>query len=460
MPFGRKIEVKKSKYEIDMCNGSIMDKLISFSLPLMLSGILQLMFNAVDIIVVGRFSGSEALAAVGSTTALISMFTNLFIGVSLGTSVLTARFYAAGRDQEVSETVHTSIMLALLSGILMVFVGLFFSRGALELMDTPDDVIDLSTLYMKIYFVGMPFFMLYNYGAAVLRAVGDTKRPLFYLVTAGIINVCFNLFFVIVCHLGVAGVGLATVIAEYISAALIIRCLMRSQGCCHLDLHQLGIVKGKLRQIMQIGLPAGMQGVVFSLSNVLIQSSINSFGSTAMAGNTASMNIENFIYISMNTFQQTAMSFTSQNYGAGEEKRIHKVLFICQGLVISVGLIFGVGAWLAGDTLLSIYSSDPNVIQFGKDRMAVICTAYFLCGIMDTMVGALRGVGYSLMPMIVSLIGACGLRIVWIFTAFQIHRSLWMLYISYPITWIITGGVHILCYILVRRKQLQTVKNL
>ena len=278
-------------------------------------------------------------------------------------------------------------------------------------------------------------------------------------MTAGVINVCFNLFFVIVCHLGVAGVGLATVIAEYISAVLIIRCLMRSQGCCHLDLHQLGIVKNKLRQIMQIGLPAGMQGVVFSLSNVLIQSSINSFGSTAMAGNTASMNIENFIYISMNTFQQTAMSFTSQNYGAGEEKRIHKVLFICQGLVISVGLIFGVGAWLAGDTLLSIYSSDPNVIQFGKDRMSVICTAYFLCGIMDTMVGALRGVGYSLMPMIVSLIGACGLRIVWIFTAFQIHRSLWMLYISYPITWIITGGVHILCYILVRRKQLQTVKN-
>ena len=442
-----------------MCNGTIMDKLISFALPLMVSGILQLMFNAVDIIVVGRFSGSQALAAVGSTTALINVFTNLFIGVSLGANVLAARFYAAGKDKEMSHTVHTAITLALVSGVVMAVFGLVFSRWALEIMGTPADVIDQSTLYMRIYFLGMPFFLVYNYGAAILRAVGDTKRPLFYLVTAGVINVCFNLFFVIVCHLGVAGVGLATVIAEYISAALIIRCLMRSQGCCHLDLHQLGIVKGKLRQIMQIGLPAGMQGVVFSLSNVLIQSSINSFGSTAMAGNTASMNIENFIYISMNTFQQTAMSFTSQNYGAGEEKRIHKVLFICQGLVISVGLIFGVGAWLAGDKLLSIYSSDLNVIQFGKNRMAVICTTYFLCGIMDTMVGALRGVGYSLLPMIVSLIGACGLRIVWIFTAFQIHRSLWMLYISYPITWIITGGVHILCYVLVRRKQLQAEKN-
>ena len=410
-------------YEIDMCHGPLFGKIIRFSIPLMLSGILQLLFNAADIIVVGRFVGSTALAAVGSTSSLINLLINLFIGFSVGANVLVARFHGAGRDDEVNETVHTAITLSMISGIFLLILGVTVTRSS------------------------------------ILRAVGDTKRPLFYLVTAGIINVCFNLFFVIVCHLGVAGVGLATVIAEYISAALIIRCLMRSQGCCHLDLHQLGIVKGKLRQIMQIGLPAGMQGVVFSLSNVLIQSSINSFGSTAMAGNTASMNIENFIYISMNTFQQTAMSFTSQNYGAGEEKRIHKVLFICQGLVISVGLIFGVGAWLAGDTLLSIYSSDPNVIQFGKDRMAVICTAYFLCGIMDTMVGALRGVGYSLMPMIVSLIGACGLRIVWIFTAFQIHRSLWMLYISYPITWIITGGVHILCYILVRRKQLQTVKN-
>ena len=366
-------------YEIDMCHGPLFGKIIRFSIPLMLSGILQLLFNAADIIVVGRFVGSTALAAVGSTSSLINLLINLFIGFSVGANVLVARFHGAGRDDEVNETVHTAITLSMISGIFLLILGVTVTRTLLIWMGSPDDVLDQSSLYLKIYFLAMPATLLYNFGSSILRAVGDTKRPLFYLVTAGIINVCFNLFFVIVCHLGVAGVGLATVIAEYISAALIIRCLMRSQGCCHLDLHQLGIVKGKLRQIMQIGLPAGMQGVVFSLSNVLIQSSINSFGSTAMAGNTASMNIENFIYISMNTFQQTAMSFTSQNYGAGEEKRIHKVLFICQGLVISVGLIFGVGAWLAGDTLLSIYSSDPNVIQFGKDRMAVICTAYFLC---------------------------------------------------------------------------------
>ena len=342
-------------YEIDMCHGPLFGKIIRFSIPLMLSGILQLLFNAADIIVVGRFVGSTALAAVGSTSSLINLLINLFIGVSVGANVLVARFHGAGRDDEVNETVHTAITLSMVSGIFLLILGVTVTRTLLIWMGSPDDVLDQSSLYLKIYFLAMPATLLYNFGSSILRAVGDTKRPLFYLVTAGIINVFFNLFFVIVCHLGVAGVGLATVIAEYISAALIIRCLMRSQGCCHLDLHQLGIVKGKLRQIMQIGLPAGMQGVVFSLSNVLIQSSINSFGSTAMAGNTASMNIENFIYISMNTFQQTAMSFTSQNYGAGEEKRIHKVLFICQGLVISVGLIFGVGAWLAGDTLLSIY---------------------------------------------------------------------------------------------------------
>ena len=275
MPFGRTIEVKKSKYEIDMCSGSIMDKLISFSLPLMLSGILQLMFNAVDIIVVGRFSGSEALAAVGSTTALISMFTNLFIGVSLGTSVLTARFYAAGRDQEVSETVHTSIMLALLSGILMVFVGLFFSRGALELMDTPDDVIDLSTLYMKIYFVGMPFFMLYNYGAAVLRAVGDTKRPLFFLIISGVLNAGLNLFLVVVFHMGVAGVGIATVISQMVSCVLVLICLYRAESSYQLRLSKLTMKGVYLKQIFQVGVPAGIQSTVINFSNVLLLSLIH-----------------------------------------------------------------------------------------------------------------------------------------------------------------------------------------
>ena len=267
--------VKKNKYEIDMCNGSIMDKLISFSLPLMLSGILQLMFNAVDIVVVGRFSGSEALAAVGSTTALINVFTNLFIGISLGANVLAARFYASGKDEEMSETVHTSILLALISGIIMAFLGVIFARICLELMDTPEDVIDLSALYMRIYFLGMPFFMLYNYGAAILRAVGDTKRPLVFLIISGCANALLNLFFVIICHLSVAGVGIGTVISQLISCILVLRCLYQTEGSYQLRFSSLSINMEYLKQIFQVGLPAGIQSTVINFSNVLLQSSVN-----------------------------------------------------------------------------------------------------------------------------------------------------------------------------------------
>ena len=301
-----------------MCNGTIMDKLISFSLPLMLSGILQLMFNAVDIIVIGRFSGSQSLAAVGSTTALINMFTNLFIGISLGANVLSARFYAAGKDKEMSETVHTAITLALISGIIMVFVGLIFAKPVLELMDTPDDVINLSTLYMRIYFMGMPFFMLYNYGASILRAVGDTKRPLFYLIVAGIANAGLNMCLVIIFHLGVAGVAIGTVISQLISSILVLRCLYRSETSYQLRFSKLKIQKEYLKQIFQVGIPAGIQSTVINFSNVLLQSSVNSFGSIAMAGYTAANNIFGFLYVTVNAVTQACMSFTSQNYGAGK----------------------------------------------------------------------------------------------------------------------------------------------
>ena len=452
MPFGRKIEVKKSKYEIDMCSGSIMDKLISFSLPLMLSGILQLMFNAVDIIVVGRFSGSEALAAVGSTTALISMFTNLFIGVSLGTSVLTARFYAAGRDQEVSETVHTSIMLALLSGILMVFVGLFFSRGALELMDTPDDVIDLSTLYMKIYFVGMPFFMLYNYGAAVLRAVGDTKRPLFFLIISGVLNAGLNLFLVVVFHMGVAGVGIATVISQMVSCVLVLICLYRAESSYQLRLSKLTMKGVYLKQIFQVGVPAGIQSTVINFSNVLLQSSVNSFGSIAMAGYTAANNIFGFLYVSVNSVTQACMSFTSQNYGVRKPKRMDRVLVDCMILSFAVSFAMGCGAYFFGPQLLKIYTEDPKVIQCGMEILAYTTVTYFLCGQMDLFPGALRGMGRSGVPMILSIIGTVGLRIVWIFGIFPAHRSLKVLFISYPASWIFTIVMQVICFWFVRRK--------
>ena len=350
--------MKSNKYEIDMCNGSIMDKLVSFALPLMLSGILQLMFNAVDIIVVGRFSGSEALAAVGSTTALINVFTNLFIGISLGANVLAARFFAAGRKEEMSETVHTSITLALISGILMAFVGLVFSKGALELMGTPEDVIGLSTLYMRIYFMGMPFFMLYNYGAAILRAVGDTKRPLYFLIIAGVINAGLNMVLVIVFGLGVAGVGIATVFSQMVSCVLVLTCLCRTEGSYKLSFSKLSMKGYYLKQIFQVGIPAGIQSTVINFSNALLQSSVNSFGSTAMAGYTAANNILGFLYVSINSVTQACMSFTSQNFGVGKYKRMDRVLIDCMILSVGAALVLGCGAYFFGAEILQVYTEE------------------------------------------------------------------------------------------------------
>lgn len=435
-----------------MCNGSIMDKLISFSLPLMLSGILQLMFNAVDIIVVGRFSGSESLAAVGSTTALINVFVNLFIGISLGTNVLAARYYAANREKEMSETVHTAITLALISGILMTFVGIGFSKIVLSLMGTPDNVIDLSTLYMRIYFVGMPFFMLYNYSAAILRAVGDTKRPLLFLIISGATNAVLNLILVIVFHLGVAGVAIATVISQFISCVLVLRCLWKSQGSYQLRFSKLMIKKYYLKQIFQVGIPAGIQSTVINFSNVLLQSSVNSFGSTAMAGYTAANNIFGFLYVAVNSITQACMSFTSQNFGAAKKKRIDRVLADCLILSVAVALILGGGAYIFGNQLLRIYTSDPQVIQCGMDILLYTTVTYFLCGIMDLFPGSMRGMGYSLVPMILSIVGTVGMRIVWIFWVFPQHRSLDILFISYPASWILTIAMQVVCFYFVRKK--------
>lgn len=435
-----------------MCNGSIMDKLISFSLPLMLSGILQLMFNAVDIIVVGRFSGSVALAAVGSTTALINVFTNLFIGISLGANVLAARFFAAGKDREMSETVHTSITLALISGVIMAFVGLFFSRGALELMATPSDVIDQSALYMKIYFLGMPFFMLYNYGAAILRAVGDTKRPLIFLIISGSVNAVLNMILVIVFHLDVAGVAIATVISQMISCILVLRCLYRSEGSYQLRFSRLMINKTYLKQIFQVGIPAGIQSTVINFSNVLLQSSVNSFGSTAMAGYTAANNIFGFLYVAVNSVTQACMSFTSQNYGVRKYKRMDKVLIDCIIISMTTSLVLGCSAYFFGPEILKIYTKDSEVIHCGMEILAYTTVPYFLCGIMDLFPGALRGMGHSGVPMILSVIGTVGTRIVWIFGIFPYHRSLSILFISYPASWILTIVMQVICFYFVRRK--------
>lgn len=446
------MSTQTKKYEIDMCHGPLLGKILVFYIPLMLSGILQLLFNAADIIVVGQFAGNESLAAVGSTGALINLIINLFIGLSVGANVLVARYYGANQQTELKEMVQTAIATSVISGILLVFVGFFVAKPALTLMGTPDDVVGQSVLYMRIYFAGMPFMMAYNFGAAVLRAVGDTKRPLYYLLIAGIANVILNLIFVIYFSMHVAGVATATVISQAISAVLVIRCLLKTDSVYKLELKGIKISMDKFGKMFKIGLPAGVQGALFSISNVLIQSSVNSFGSVAMAGNTAGSNIEGFVYTSMNAFYQSAISFCGQNYGAKEYKRVGKALFICEVLVILVGLLLGNGAYLAGGTLLKLYSSDPEVISYGILRMRYISVIYFLCGMMDVMVGGLRGIGYSIMPMLVSLTGACLFRIVWIYTIFQEVRTLPCLYISYPISWILTFSVHLICFLIVYKK--------
>ena len=444
--------MKTNKYEIDMCNGTIMDKLISFSLPLMLSSILQLMFNAVDIIVVGRFSSSRALAAVGSTTALINIFTNLFIGISLGANVLAARYFAAGRDREMSEAVHTAITLALISGVVMAFIGAGMSGTALGLMDTPGDVIGLSAVYMRIYFMGMPFFMLYNYGAAVLRAVGDTKRPLLFLIAAGLANVVLDLLLVIVIPLGVAGVAIGTVASQMISCILVLRCLYRSEGSYQLRFSKLMFRWVYLKRIFQVGIPAGIQSTVINFSNALLQSSVNSFGSTAMAGYTAANNILGFLYVSVNAVTQACMSFTSQNYSVGKQKRMDRVLLDCILLSTGVAAVLGIGAYVFGSQILRIYTAETDVIQCGLEILSITTVPYFLCGIMDLIPGALRGMGHSAVPMVLSVIGTVGTRIVWIYMFFPRNRSLHFLFISYPGSWIITIAMQAVCFWFVRRR--------
>lgn len=442
----------KKSYEINMCEGPILGKVLIFSIPLMLSGILQLLFNAADVIVVGRFAGSQSLAAVGSTSALINLLINVFMGFSVGVNVLVARYYGGRKERDVSETVHTAVTLSLVCGLILVAVGLALTRPLLELMGTPDDVIDKAVLYMQIYFIGMPANMLYNFGSAILRAVGDTKRPLYYLSAAGVVNVILNLISVIIFHMDVAGVALATIISQAISAVCVLRCLMRHESCLKIRLGELKIHKEKLMGIVKVGLPAGMQGAIFSISNVLIQSSVNSFGSIAMAGNTAAQNIEGFIYNAMVAVYQANLSFTSQNYGAGKFSRINRIMFICISVVSVVGFSIGVLAYGAGTSLLSIYSSDPEVIAYGMTRLQIIGLTYFTCGIMDTMVGSIRGIGYSVLPMLVSLTGACLFRIIWIFTIFQWSHTLLTLYISYPASWVLTATAHIVCFFLIRKK--------
>jgi len=445
---------REKGYEIDMCSGAILPKLLWFALPLMCSSILQLLFNAADIIVVGRFAGDNSLAAVGSTTSLINLLVNLFMGLSVGANILAARFYGADDQESLRQTVHTAVLLSLISGAGLAVAGTCGAARILIWMQSPDEVRGLAAVYLRIFFLGMPATMLYNFGAALLRAVGDTRRPLYYLFAAGVVNVALNLVFVIVCHLDVAGVAIATVISQCISALLVLRCMIREKGGIHLDLRQLKIYPVRLRQILRVGLPAGFQGVLFSLSNVVIQSSVNTFGEVVVSGNSAAANIEGFVYTSMNAFYQANVSFTSQNYGAGRYERIRPILLRALACVIVTGVVLGGTATLLGRQLLHIYSRTEAVIEAGMRRLVIICSPYALCGIMDVLVGSLRGLGYSVMPMLVSLLGVCILRLVWISTIFQVpaFHTVQTVYWSYPVTWTITALAHFLCYLWAMRR--------
>lgn len=439
-------------YQINMTEGNILPKIIKFSIPLMLSGMLQLFFNAADVIVVGRYAGDEALAAVGSTGALINLLINLFIGISIGASVLMGQAIGARDYNDAQDSLHTAMLTGLIGGIIMIFVGQVVSRPMLELMQTPDDVIELSSLYMKIYFMGMPGFMLYNFGAAILRAAGDTKRPLYYLFVSGIVNVILNLYFVIVLKMSVDGVAYATIISEAISSILIVICLMRSDGYLNLSLRKLKIDGKKFIEMLKIGIPSGFTGIVFSVSNMLIQSSINSFGKLVMAANTAASNLEGFVYNAMNSIYQTALAFASQNMGAKKLDRVDDVLKKSLLVVSGVGLFFGVGAYLLGEILLRLYTPNQEVIDIAMLRLLVISTSYFLCGIMDVYSGVIRGMGFSFTPMLVSMFFVCAFRVFWIYTIFERFHEQWVLYISYPVSWTITIIAYFFTYKIVRKK--------
>ncbi|MFQ9892296.1 MAG: MATE family efflux transporter [Emergencia sp.] len=445
---------EKKSFEMDMVRGPLLKKMLLFSLPLMLSSILQLLFNAADIIVVGRFAGDNSLAAVGSNTALITLMTNLFIGLSIGANVVVARYYGARKDKALSQTVHTAVALSIISGLILTIIGILGSRQILVWMKAPEEVLPLAAEYLRIYFLGMTGMMIYNFGSAILRAVGDTRRPLYFLAFSGVVNVGLNLFFVICLNMDVAGVATATAISQWISAFLILRCLTREKGGFKLNFSSLRLYPDKVAAIFRIGLPAGVQGMIFSLTNVLIQASVNGFGATVVAGNSAAANLEGFIYFAMNAFYQATITFTSQNVGAKKIKRIDKVLTRGEICVIAVGVFMGIFFVEFGEELLGIYSSSPAVIAAGMVRLRIIGLTYFLCGAMDVMVGALRGMGYSITPMLVSLFGVCGLRVVWLLTLFQIpaFHTVNMLFWTYPLTWAVTVCAHLVTFFIARRK--------
>ncbi|MBE6598287.1 MAG: MATE family efflux transporter [Ruminococcaceae bacterium] len=438
---------------MDMVNGPILSKIIRFSLPLIATGVLQLLYNAADVVVVGRFDGPQALAALGCTGSLINLIINVFMGLAIGASVAVAQDYGAGDTKGVHKVIHTAIPLSAGCGVAVAIIGVCFSGTFLRWMGTPENVLPLASKYLIVYFLGAPGSLIYNFGASILRSVGDTKRPLIMLAISGIVNVVLNLVFVIVLHMGVVGVGLATIASQYLSMVMVVRYLIKVDGCCHLDLGAMKIYRDKLNRIIRVGLPAGLQGSVFSVSNVVIQSSINSFGDLVVAGNTAAANIEGFVYVAMNSVYQAALTFTGQNVGAKKHERIHRVVFTCAGIVCVIGLVLGVGVYLCAEPLLSIYlPDDPEAIPYGVTRLFFVSLPYMFCGLMEIFTGGQRGMGLSFTPMVTSLVGSCLFRMLWVVTVFARFGTLNSLFLVYPISWVMTTFAHMTFYLIYKHK--------
>lgn len=441
-------------HQIDMTQGAIFPKLLEFSVPLIFSSILQLLFNAADVVVVGRFAGDNSLAAVGSTGSLINLLVNLFMGLSIGTNVLAANYFGQKNKTKLQDTVHTSMLISVISGIILTIIGVCFTTPILKLMQTPQEVLKLASIYLRIYFYGITSSMIYNFGSALLRAQGDTKRPLLILLFSGIVNVILNLIFVIIFKLDVAGVAYATVISQTISAIIVVMILLKEDNDFKLNLKKLSINPHIFVKLVKIGVPAGFQGTMFSFSNIIIQSAINSFGPILIAGNSAAISLEGFVYTSMNGFSQGALTFTSQNLGAGKKDRIKKIVIISQLSIVVIGLVLGWFGILFDNQLLSIYTKSPDVIEAGKIRIFVIFSAYFLCGIMDAMANSIRGCGHSLLPAIVTIFCVCFFRIFYLATFFKLPQfhSPFYIFISYPISWFIAWTIHLICFIVIFKK--------
>ncbi len=444
-----------SKYSLDMTKGPFLKKILRFSLPLVLTGLLQMIYNMADVIVVGRFAGGTALAAVGATGSLVHLILNIFLGLSMGSGVMTAKYIGAKDEDSVKRCVHSAMLLSILSGVFVAIFGFLFSEQLLVLMDSPEDVLPLSTLYLKIFFLGAPAGMVFNFGASIVRATGDTKKPLIILSLSGILNIVLNLILVIYFHMSVAGVAIATITAQYVSATVITVVLLNMKNACKLDLKKLRLYKEEVKRILYVGIPAGIQNSLFSVSNVIIQTTVNSFGSVAMAGIAAGSNVENLIYTCTNAVSQTTMTFSSQNFGAKKYENFNKIYSRCILLTIAIAGSMGALGVIFKDFFVGIFSTDPAVIAIGAERLTLILPFYFLCSLMDVGAGQLRGMGKSFLPMIISLLGGCGLRLLWVFAFFPKNPTLIYLYYAYPISWSITAAVLFICYFLVRKQILK-----